>query len=137
MLIQELRILLIDEESILCGQLNEYAEFNRSVCCLSCHQVKTVLEADIKISTWTPSTIILDAHTDIGNIIELTNTWRNYASIVVITEYYNPEVNRSVINHGATISTVRPQEMEDIEVLVSQLLEINPERSNNHRFLRH
>jgi response regulator RpfG family c-di-GMP phosphodiesterase len=126
---EEIRLLLVDDHK-------QYHHFKNTIALDKCFQKQfsvqsaiSIDEAKATVYTWYPHIIIFDSHTSISTSIELIDSWKDLAFILITSNSFSKDIEETVIAHGASAYLTLPNSTEDLEILLSEL-SILPLKSN-------
>jgi CheY-like chemotaxis protein len=89
---------------------------------LNVRVLENIKDAFKLIKLQNPDIIIFDAHTHHFNSLKLIERWREYASVVVTSDFYSKDIEQKVIKTGALAYLSRPHNPDDLEDIFINLI---------------
>ena len=118
---KKVRLLVIDEQESYYDMISEYVEMYSHEFNIECEHASGK-EARKKIGSFLPSIVVLDAHLETINYLEiLKHCGEGIAPVVVMSTSQNKEIADSAMESGAEAFIPKSEDPDDVEFVLTRL----------------
>ena len=124
---RRLTLLVIDEHREYFERIRDCAELCRHQCVVDCHFSSSAVGAEALISRLHPEVVLVDAHLPDTNSLALVQACSHEnVPVVVASESVSSDIGDSARKFGAHGYVSKSDDPEEIEALLTQLVEMAP-----------
>ena len=121
-----IKVLILDDGTQFTERLLEQCELGLNEFGIKARVVTSPEEAYSCVRSWSPEVIIFDAHTLLAHSFELVSRWKEAAFVIVTSDVHNSELEKRVLDAGASAYLVKPYEADEYERLLDEMIQFVP-----------
>ncbi len=119
---QSYRILLIDEDDDFSESLRDSIEVSPYDNQIGFKRSSTIKDAFEQIAQWAPDLIVIDAHVEGMNSLDLTRLCCGKdTKVVMASDHMSVEIQQSAMKHGASDYFPKTNNPDELELVVHKL----------------
>ena len=130
---KSVRLLVVDEQQGYFEQVRDYAELCSHQFDIECAYARTEVEARIKMKSFLPTVIMIDAHLpDVGDLRCIQDYQQGFAPVIVTSDHRSIEIEEAARENGAHAYVTKSDQPEELELLLFKISVIAGEIAEIH-----
>lgn len=130
---KQVKLLIVDDQPDHIESLRAHTEMYYSNFALECNFVKTAKAALQELKKWSPSVVLLDAHTrDLKSLEIIERFTLNGVSVIVTSRVRSDEIEESALEYGAAAYLPMSENPDDMEAMIEAIAAASQPAAQNH-----